>query len=212
MWPSIGTSQAPIAAALSLRKDVPVDQIEKIHVGLSAFGYDQQRDFLGEINTREHADHSVPYLVARAFLDGDVKVSDFEAPLPRPGGTGPGRQDRARRRRVAQRRGGNPRGEDGRHDARAARSAAPTCPTGRAACATRPTTPASRRSSSNNTEAVAGPRRRAPRRRDHPGGRPPPDPGSVAGGAGPPPGPGALTGFDGAFTWFCVGGAPPRRF
>ena len=78
MWPSIGTSQAPIAAALSLRKETPADQIEKITVGLSDFGYDQQRDFLGEITTREQADHSVPYLVARAFLDGDVKVSDFE--------------------------------------------------------------------------------------------------------------------------------------
>ena len=78
MWPSIGTSQAPIAAALSLRKDIPADDIDTITVGLSDFAHDQQKDFLGEINTREHADHSVPYLVARAFLDGDVKVSDFE--------------------------------------------------------------------------------------------------------------------------------------
>src|SRR4029450_105803 len=78
MWPSIGTSQAPIAAALSLRKDIPADDIETIAVGLSDFAYEQQRDFRGEINTREHADHSVPYLVARAFLDGDVRVSDFE--------------------------------------------------------------------------------------------------------------------------------------
>jgi 2-methylcitrate dehydratase len=78
MWPAIGTAQAPIAAALALRKDVRVDEIEKITIALSDFGYEQQRDFLGAINTREHADHSVPYLVARAFLDGDVKVSDFE--------------------------------------------------------------------------------------------------------------------------------------
>ncbi len=78
MWPSIGTSQAPIAVALSLRPQVPADDIAEITVALSDFGYEQQRDFWGEINTREHADHSVPYLVARAFIDGDVKVSDFE--------------------------------------------------------------------------------------------------------------------------------------
>jgi 2-methylcitrate dehydratase len=78
MWPSIGTSQAPIAATLELRKQVAVDEIESITVGLSDFGYEQQQDFRGEITTREHADHSVPYLVARTFLDGDIKVSDFE--------------------------------------------------------------------------------------------------------------------------------------
>ncbi len=78
MWPSIGTSQAPIAAALSLRAQAPADEITGITVALSDFGYEQQRDFRGEINTREHADHSVPYLVARAFLDGQVTVADFE--------------------------------------------------------------------------------------------------------------------------------------
>ena len=78
MWPSIGTSQAPIAAALDLRKKIAVDQIAKVEVAMSDFGYEQQRDFLGVINTREQADHSVPYVVARAFLDGDVTAADFE--------------------------------------------------------------------------------------------------------------------------------------
>ena len=78
MWPSIGTSQAPIAAALDLRTKVPAEQIDKVEVAMSDFGYEQQRDFLGVINTREQADHSVPYIVARAFLDGDVTVADFE--------------------------------------------------------------------------------------------------------------------------------------
>ncbi len=78
MWPSIGTSQAPIAAALSLRPQVPAGEISDITVALSDFGFEQQRDFRGEINTREHADHSVPYLVARAFLDGAVTVRDFD--------------------------------------------------------------------------------------------------------------------------------------
>jgi 2-methylcitrate dehydratase len=34
--------------------------------------------FPGEISTREHADHSVPYIVARALLDGDVRANDFD--------------------------------------------------------------------------------------------------------------------------------------
>lgn len=79
MWPSIGTSQAPIAAALALReKGVRAQDIATVTMRLSQFGYDQQLGFLGhEINTREHADHSAPYCVARAFIDGDVKIEDF---------------------------------------------------------------------------------------------------------------------------------------
>jgi 2-methylcitrate dehydratase len=80
MWPSIGTSQAPIAAALELRgRGVQAGDIRSVTLHLSDFGYRQQLDFLDhEINTREHADHSVPYLVARAFIDGDVRIEDFE--------------------------------------------------------------------------------------------------------------------------------------
>jgi 2-methylcitrate dehydratase len=79
MWPCIGTSQAPIAAALEIRgRGVRADDIQQVALHLSDFGYKQQQGFLGEINTREHADHSVWYLVARAFIDGDVRVEDFE--------------------------------------------------------------------------------------------------------------------------------------
>jgi len=79
MWPSIGTSQAPIAAALQLRaRGVRADDIQQVTLHLSDFGYKQQQGFFGEINTREHADHSVWYLVARAFIDGDVRIEDFE--------------------------------------------------------------------------------------------------------------------------------------
>jgi 2-methylcitrate dehydratase len=80
MWPSIGTSQAPIAAALALRdRGVKVEDVRKLTLYLSSFGYEQQKGFLGHaINTREHADHSAPYCVARAFIDGDVRIEDFE--------------------------------------------------------------------------------------------------------------------------------------
>src|SRR6202162_480449 len=79
LWPSVGTAQAPIAAALEIRKRQPrAEEISTITVALSDFGYKQQTAFPTEINTREHADHSVPYTVARALLDGDVRVDDFE--------------------------------------------------------------------------------------------------------------------------------------
>ncbi len=40
--------------------------------------YENQQAFLGEIRAREHADHSVVYAVARALLNGDVHVDDFD--------------------------------------------------------------------------------------------------------------------------------------
>jgi 2-methylcitrate dehydratase len=80
MWPSIGTSQAPIAAALQFReKGVRPADIKSVTLHLSSFGYDQQKGFLSHnITTREHADHSCPYVVTRAFIDGDVREEDFE--------------------------------------------------------------------------------------------------------------------------------------
>jgi len=47
-------------------------------VALSDFAYRQQIAYPQDISTREHADHSIPYLVARALIDGDVRVTDFE--------------------------------------------------------------------------------------------------------------------------------------
>jgi 2-methylcitrate dehydratase len=79
LWPCVGTAQAPIAAALEIRKQQPrADDISAISVALSDFAYRQQVAYPEDISTREHADHSIPYLVARALLDGDVRVTDFE--------------------------------------------------------------------------------------------------------------------------------------
>jgi 2-methylcitrate dehydratase len=79
LWPCVGTAQAPIAAALEIQKRQPrAEEISAITVGLSDFGYRQQIAYPEEISTREHADHSIPYLVARALLDGNVGVTDFE--------------------------------------------------------------------------------------------------------------------------------------
>jgi 2-methylcitrate dehydratase len=79
MWPCFVYAQAPIAAALEIRgRNVVPEEIESITVGLSDSGYINQQAFLGEITAREHADHSVPYAVARALLDGKVSVDDFD--------------------------------------------------------------------------------------------------------------------------------------
>ena len=79
LWPCVGTAQAPIAAALDIYKRQPdTEEIAAITVALSDFAYRQQIAYPEEISTREHADHSIPYLVARALIDGDVRVTDFE--------------------------------------------------------------------------------------------------------------------------------------
>ena len=79
LWPCVGTAQAPIAAALDIYKRQPdAEEIAAITVALSDFAYRQQIAYPEEISTREHADHSIPYLGARAHNDGDVRVTDFE--------------------------------------------------------------------------------------------------------------------------------------
>jgi 2-methylcitrate dehydratase len=79
LWPCVGTAQAPIAAALEIYKQLArADETERVTVSLSDFAYRQQIAYPDEIKTREHADHSVLYTVARALLDGAVVVNDFE--------------------------------------------------------------------------------------------------------------------------------------
>jgi len=78
LWPCVGTAQAPIAAAAAVyRQKAAANDIAAITVSLSNFAYEQQQALPKEINTREHADHSVRYLVARTLLDGTVTVDDF---------------------------------------------------------------------------------------------------------------------------------------
>ncbi|MFQ5850397.1 MAG: MmgE/PrpD family protein [Candidatus Binatia bacterium] len=80
VWPCLFVAQAPIAAALKIRSQgLAPGEIKKVTVGLGDFGYKNQRRFLKrEISTREDADHSVPYCVARVFLDGEVRAHHFE--------------------------------------------------------------------------------------------------------------------------------------
>ena len=81
LWPCVFVAQAPIAAALKLRRrrDFSPDKIKTIVIYLSPFSYEQQKKFLAAgLSTRESADHSAPYGVARALLDGEVRLEDFD--------------------------------------------------------------------------------------------------------------------------------------
>ena len=80
MWPCFLHGQGPIAAAIEVHgQGVNPEEIESITVLLNGSAYENQQAYnRGEITTREHADHSIPYVVARSLLDGNVSVEDFE--------------------------------------------------------------------------------------------------------------------------------------
>jgi len=81
MWPCVFVAQAPIAAALKAcdGRQFVAGQIDKIVVYLSEFAYQQQVKFLAAgLASRESADHSVPYCVARAVLHGQIRLEHFD--------------------------------------------------------------------------------------------------------------------------------------
>jgi 2-methylcitrate dehydratase len=72
-------SQAPLWMALELRKKVRLEDIEAIHVqiyehGYSEIGMDPEK---WDPQTRETADHSLPYLLAVALQDGKITPGSF---------------------------------------------------------------------------------------------------------------------------------------
>ena len=78
-WPACYHAQAAIEAALELRKRVPVEDLVSIDVGTYADAY---RSIASEREkwdpqTRETADHSLPYIVARTLVDGAVTPESF---------------------------------------------------------------------------------------------------------------------------------------
>jgi 2-methylcitrate dehydratase len=79
-YPSVIFTQGPISLALELRKKVAVADIESVRV--MTFGEAVQRTATDaekwDPETRETADHSLPYLVAAAFQDGKVTPETFE--------------------------------------------------------------------------------------------------------------------------------------
>lgn len=78
-FPSEYHSQAPLAVALELRGKVRIEDIEAInvqtyHTAYSEIGSEPEK---WNPQTRETADHSLPYLLAVALVDGFVKAESF---------------------------------------------------------------------------------------------------------------------------------------
>ena len=78
-FPAEYHSQAPLWIALELRKKVRVEEIEAIdietyHMAWSEIGSEPEK---WEPQTRETADHSLPYLLAVALVDGRITPESF---------------------------------------------------------------------------------------------------------------------------------------
>jgi 2-methylcitrate dehydratase len=78
-FPSEYHSQAPITAALQLRDNVVIEAIESVNVetywmAWNGIGSEPEK---WHPKTRETADHSLPYIVAAALLDGTIEPDTF---------------------------------------------------------------------------------------------------------------------------------------
>lgn len=79
-YPVRDAIQVPIAAALKLREAVKAGDIETLRVDTYASHFAKQVEdpALWAPTTRETADHSMPFCVAAALLDGNVTPETFE--------------------------------------------------------------------------------------------------------------------------------------
>ncbi|OGW14288.1 MAG: hypothetical protein A3K09_02610, partial [Nitrospinae bacterium RIFCSPLOWO2_12_FULL_47_7] len=80
-FPAEYHSQSAIWAALDLRKTLGRKlNIEKIHVDTSFHSYEiiGREPAKWTPKTRETADHSLPYIVAAALMDGDISLKQFD--------------------------------------------------------------------------------------------------------------------------------------
>jgi 2-methylcitrate dehydratase len=79
-FPTEYHSQIPLALALGLAKILRPDDIEAVHVqtyhlAWSEIGSEPEK---WDPQTRETADHSLPYMLAAALRDGTISVNTFE--------------------------------------------------------------------------------------------------------------------------------------
>lgn len=83
VYPAEYSAQGPLAAILELRGRFALDEVARIEVGLHRGGWEEigggQGDGAEKWNpgTRESADHSLPYLLAVALVDGAVTPASF---------------------------------------------------------------------------------------------------------------------------------------
>ena len=80
-YPAVIHSQSPASVAMVLREQVRIEEIAAmtIHTYWVANRYTDRAAPLWQPGTRETADHSIPYVVAAALLDGSVTDASFDA-------------------------------------------------------------------------------------------------------------------------------------
>jgi 2-methylcitrate dehydratase len=78
-WPAAYNTQPAIWAALELRGSVAAEHLASVTLGVNKRAWHESGSEAAKWDprTRETADHSIPYLFARAFLDGVVEEASF---------------------------------------------------------------------------------------------------------------------------------------
>ncbi len=79
-FPAVVHSQSPIAVAIELHGKVKPEEIESIVVDSYwvANRYTNRASPLWQPGTRETADHSLPYIIAAALIDGTISEKSFD--------------------------------------------------------------------------------------------------------------------------------------
>jgi 2-methylcitrate dehydratase len=79
-WPAENSAQAAIWAALELRSKADVGEFTGIDVFTDKLARDEiaSEPEKWDPQTRETADHSLPYIFAKALLDGTINLASFE--------------------------------------------------------------------------------------------------------------------------------------
>src|SRR5262245_39452355 len=78
-WPIETNGQAAVWAALELRSKASPDELKEIEVFTSKFTWFEigSEPEKWDPKTRETADHSLPYIFAKALVDGPIRVTSF---------------------------------------------------------------------------------------------------------------------------------------
>jgi 2-methylcitrate dehydratase len=79
-WPVENSAQAGVWGALKLRETMPLDAIAAIDIGTNRAAWHEigSEPAKWDPQTRETADHSLPYIFARALVDGGITVASFD--------------------------------------------------------------------------------------------------------------------------------------
>lgn len=82
-YPVEYNAQGPIGTMLKLRQEIEIEEIENITIEMYWSGWHEigggqgDKDEKWNPKTRETADHSLPYLIALALVDGEITLDSF---------------------------------------------------------------------------------------------------------------------------------------